>query len=373
MYTADWNSIKLSAAYTYTWMESAAASGFFRPGFCDIDNPLSDERNVCVGDVNTLDDLHQIGGSILHKPSGLGIFGQYTHEATGGGDEFFGFANGLVDRGFDIDEENFLRISNPETNTWYVKPFLSGRKVWGSMNGVGLGSLGATTLYGEYRDNIEGLLIAILDIDEVIQLIRTSDDAAVAKARLMDVFDLSELQATYILDLQLRRLTKFSRVELEAEQAELQRQIEALRAILGDEKLLLKTVSTELGEVAKAHGTPRRTVLLESAGTPLTTATPMEVVDDPCWVLLSSTGLMARTTSDDPLSGEGGRHKHDAVVAAVRTTARGSRRPGHLTRADGAPLGAGAADPAADQRRPQPVRRRARSPRSWTCRAARSR
>ena len=121
---------------------------------------------------------------------------------------------------------------------------------------------------------VEGLLIAILDIDEVIQLIRTSDDAAVAKARLMDVFDLSDLQATYILDLQLRRLTKFSRVELEAEQAELQRQIEALRAILGDEKLLLKTVSTELGEVAKAHGTPRRTVLLESAGTPLTTATP---------------------------------------------------------------------------------------------------
>src|SRR6185312_1252557 len=99
---------------------------------------------------------------------------------------------------------------------------------------------------------------------------------------------------------------------------------EALRAILGDEKLLLKTVSTELAEVAKAHGTPRRTVLLESAGTPLTTATPMEVADDPCWVLLSSTGLMARTTSDDPLSGEGGRHKHDAVLAAVRTTARGS-------------------------------------------------
>jgi DNA gyrase subunit A len=50
----------------------------------------------------------------------------------------------------------------------------------------------------------------------------------------------------------------------------------------------------------------------------------MEVIDDPCWVLLSSTGLMARTTSDEPLSGQGGRHKHDAVIAAVRTTARGS-------------------------------------------------
>src|SRR6476659_7905577 len=172
---------------------------------------------------------------------------------------------------------------------------------------------------------VEGLLIAILDIDEVIQVIRTSDDAAVAKDRLMDVFDLSELQATYILDLQLRRLTKFSRVELEAEQAELQRQIEALRAILGDEKLLLKTVSTELGDVAKAHGTPRRTVLLESSGASATaTATsPLEIADDPCWVLLSSTGLLARTGTAEPVTAEGSRSKHDVVIGAVRTTARG--------------------------------------------------
>ena len=113
-----------------------------------------------------------------------------------------------------------------------------------------------------------------MDIDEVIQVIRASEDAAVAKVRLMEVFDLSDPKATYILDLQLRRLTKFSRVELETEKAELERQIEALRAILGDEKLLLKTVSNELADVAKTHGTPRRTVLLESAGTPLS-ATPL--------------------------------------------------------------------------------------------------
>ena len=172
---------------------------------------------------------------------------------------------------------------------------------------------------------VEGLLIAILDIDEVIQLIRSSDDAAIARARLMDVFDLSEAQATYILDLQLRRLTKFSRIELESEKSDLEREIEALRAILEDEKLLKKTVSTELAEVAKAHGTPRRTVLLESAAAPAVTAstTPLEVADDPCWVLLSSSGLLARTTTDDPLPSSGGRAKHDAVVGAVRTTARG--------------------------------------------------
>jgi len=176
---------------------------------------------------------------------------------------------------------------------------------------------------------VEGLLVAILDIDEVIQVIRSSDDAATAKARLIDVFDLSDVQATYILDLQLRRLTKFSRMELETEKAELQRQIEQLQATLGDERLLLKIVSDELADVAKAHGTPRRTVLLESAGHPVAGApaagsvTPLEVVDDPCWVLLSSTGLLARTSTDEPLVGDGARSRHDVVVGAVRTSARG--------------------------------------------------
>ncbi len=170
---------------------------------------------------------------------------------------------------------------------------------------------------------VEGLLIAILDIDEVIQLIRSSDDAGVARQRLMDVFDLSEAQATYILDLQLRRLTKFSRIELEAERDELRRAIEELRSILDDPSLLMKMVSDELAEVAKAHGTPRRTVLLESAGAPATAAEPLEVSDDPCWVLLSSTGLLARTTTDEALPTEGPRRKHDAVTSAVRTTARG--------------------------------------------------
>ncbi|WP_392425896.1 DNA topoisomerase (ATP-hydrolyzing) subunit A [Barrientosiimonas humi] len=170
---------------------------------------------------------------------------------------------------------------------------------------------------------VEGLLVAILDIDEVIQIVRSSDDAAIARERLMQVFDLSEPQATYILDLQLRRLTKFSQIELEKRRDELQREIARLRAILDDEKLLRKTVSDELAAVAKEHGTPRRTILLESAGRPAASATPLEVADDPCWVLLSSTGLLARTTTADPLGTGGNRRKHDAVIGAVRTTARG--------------------------------------------------
>ncbi|WP_295692892.1 DNA topoisomerase IV subunit A [Lapillicoccus sp.] len=178
---------------------------------------------------------------------------------------------------------------------------------------------------------VDGLLVAILDIDEVIQLIRGSDDTDTARTRLVEVFELSTAQADYILELRLRRLTRFSRIELETEKAELEQRIGELRAILADEKLLLRTVSSELGEVAKTHGSPRRTVLLEAAGAAIVTgasagasaAMPLEVTDDPCWVLLSSTGLLARTTTDEPISTEGGRSKHDVIVGAVRTTARG--------------------------------------------------
>ena len=73
---------------------------------------------------------------------------------------------------------------------------------------------------------VEGLLIAIVDIDEVIQVIRTSDDGEQARTRLMVVFALSQPQAEYILEMQLRRLTRFSRIELEKEQEQLRREIE---------------------------------------------------------------------------------------------------------------------------------------------------
>ncbi|MCW2792281.1 MAG: topoisomerase subunit, partial [Nocardioides sp.] len=171
---------------------------------------------------------------------------------------------------------------------------------------------------------VDGLLVAILDIDEVIQLIRTSDDTAMARERLMQVFDLTEVQTNYILEMPLRRLTKFSRIELDKEKTELEREIEELDAILNDELLRWRVVSDELAEVAKTYGTPRRTVLLESAGTAVTSAAvPLEVADDPCFAFLSSTGLLARSTTDEPLGSGGARTNHDVVVSAVRTTARG--------------------------------------------------
>ncbi len=171
---------------------------------------------------------------------------------------------------------------------------------------------------------VEGLLLAIVDIDEVIQLIRSSDHAEQARERLISVFDLTEVQANYILDMPLRRLTKFSRIELDKESAELRRTIAELDEILADDDRRRAVVSDELAEVARTYGTPRRTVLLESSGqTGPVTATPLEVADDPCLVYLSSSGLLARTTTLEPPGGAGQRSRHDVVVSAVVTTARG--------------------------------------------------
>ncbi|MFG3498193.1 DNA topoisomerase (ATP-hydrolyzing) subunit A [Streptomyces sp. NPDC047928] len=179
---------------------------------------------------------------------------------------------------------------------------------------------------GKKRDRlhlVEGLLVALLDIDEVIRLIRSSENSAQAKERLIEHFSLSEIQTQYILDTPLRRLTKFDRLELESERDRLNGEIAELTRILESDAELRKLVSGELAAVAKKFGTERRTVLLESAGAAVTSV-PLEVADDPCRVLLSSTGLLARTASGEPLPDSGGkRTKHDVIVSAVPATQRG--------------------------------------------------
>ncbi|MDR1118040.1 MAG: DNA topoisomerase IV subunit A, partial [Bifidobacteriaceae bacterium] len=181
------------------------------------------------------------------------------------------------------------------------------------------------------RHLVEGLLIAVLNIDEVIQVIRSSEDAATAKARLVLVFDLTETQAEHILELRLRRLTKYSRLELEQESDDLAREIERLQAILETKEALAAVVEEELTEVAAQFGSPRRTVLLESEAAPgdqaaapgARGAAPLEVPDTPCWAVLSATGLLARTATREPVSREGERSAHDAVRSVVPATARG--------------------------------------------------
>lgn len=190
---------------------------------------------------------------------------------------------------------------------------------------------------------VEGLLLALIDIDEVIQVIRTSEDAEAAKTRLIAVFDLDEVQAQYILDLRLRRLTRMSRIELESERDDLRKRIEELERILGSAEELDRVVTDEMDQAVAQWGSPRRTVLLDSdesgalvpvvseagsadlpaqataairsaqtvssaaadvaaaaaarkAGEDDAAAAALQLDDEPCAVLLSASGLIARST-----------------------------------------------------------------------------
>jgi len=178
---------------------------------------------------------------------------------------------------------------------------------------------------------VEGLLVAILDIDEVIQVIRTSDDSEQARTRLIDVFDLSQVQAEYILELRLRRLTKFSRIELEAERDMLRTEIAELELLLSDPARVRSLVAHELDEVAEKYGTPRRTMLTHARPSVATTgsskkqAPVLEHVDVPCQVILSTTGRVIRvdlTDDADAPARASRRSKHDAIRASVITTSR---------------------------------------------------
>ncbi|MBE5914382.1 MAG: DNA gyrase subunit A [Pseudobutyrivibrio ruminis] len=106
---------------------------------------------------------------------------------------------------------------------------------------------------------LEGLLIALDNIDEVIQIIRNSADVATAKATLMDRFGLSDAQAQAIVDMRLRALTGLERDKIQQEYNELQVLIGKLKAILSDEKVLLSVIKTEITEIADKYGDDRRT------------------------------------------------------------------------------------------------------------------
>lgn len=195
---------------------------------------------------------------------------------------------------------------------------------------------------GKCRDRlhlVEGLLIAVLDIDDVIAIIRSSDDVETARTRLMTAFDLSEVQANHILELRLRRLTKFSRIELESERDELERRIADLEEILSDPAALRSLVVSELRDVSARLGTPRRTLLMSatgveqsaSAGAPLAAALPsvsksgkgmeLQIPDDPCIVVLTATGGLARVDGAEPLE-PGPRAQSDGWRAQLSSTAR---------------------------------------------------
>ena len=174
---------------------------------------------------------------------------------------------------------------------------------------------------------VEGLLIAILDIDRVIAIIRGSDDTDAARTGLMDAFALSQAQADYILELRLRRLTRFSTIELEGEAQQLRDEIEELRRLLADPALLRAAVSSELAQASDLFGTPRRTLLTEAVAAPprSSKAPVLEIQDAPCRVLLSTSGRAVRVDLPEgtAIEPQRRRSRHDAIAAEVAGTTRG--------------------------------------------------
>jgi DNA gyrase subunit A len=144
---------------------------------------------------------------------------------------------------------------------------------------------------------IAGLQLAVVNLDEIIQVIRSSDTAEDARKRLIKVFDLSEVQSEYILELKLRRLTKLSILELETEAEQLTREIAELESILSDERILKKTISKELAEVRKEHANNRRTELIDASNMEVRRlpAQVKELADEPTVVTLSPTGIISRS------------------------------------------------------------------------------
>ena len=173
---------------------------------------------------------------------------------------------------------------------------------------------------------VEGLLKAILSIDEVIKIIRAANEVEDARKKLMSKFTLSEIQAEYILELKLRRLTKFSKLELEAEHKELLKVIAELKKILGSEKVLRDLVTKELQEVSDKYGDDRRTTITDGAvevkpvSAAKAAAMDAQLADSPCFIVLTASGQVQRTTIEPtPLTK---RRKHDAIRTVLSSTTR---------------------------------------------------
>ncbi|HUY31062.1 MAG TPA: DNA gyrase subunit A [Acidimicrobiales bacterium] len=174
---------------------------------------------------------------------------------------------------------------------------------------------------------VEGLLRALDMLDAIIAAIRASADRGAARAALMDApFDFSEEQATHILDMQLGRLTRLGRAELEEEMAQLRETMAELEAILGDPARLREVISGELQVVRDRHATPRRSAIVHDPGS-LDAEDLIE--DEPIVVTLTRAGYVKAVASDAfRTQSRGGRgvqgarlKEEDLVAQVVHTTA----------------------------------------------------
>lgn len=141
---------------------------------------------------------------------------------------------------------------------------------------------------------VEGLCVAIANIDEVIKIIKTSASTADAKTRLMARFNLTEVQTQAILDMRLSRLTNLEVEKLQQELAELRKTIEELTSILNSQAKQFKVIKKELLEIKQKYATPRKTGIVDSFDN--YDITPIEkLLDTECVVAVSNDGLRLKT------------------------------------------------------------------------------
>ena len=161
---------------------------------------------------------------------------------------------------------------------------------------------------------VEGLVLALGSIDEVVALIKSSKDSDNARIKLMKVFSLSEIQANAILEMTLRRLTSLEVNKLKMELKDLKSHIGELTKLLSSQKLMNELVSNELAEVASAYGTPRRSTLLSADAIIVNPSEP--VLDEHCVITLSTSAMLARQSG--PISLKPVRHQ--VIINQVATT-----------------------------------------------------
>ena len=153
---------------------------------------------------------------------------------------------------------------------------------------------------------LDGLLIALANLDDVIQTIRESEDADIAKERLMTRFKLSEVQAQAILDMQLRRLAALERQKILDEHKEVMAEIEYLEDLLAHPKKILEIIRTDLNEIAEKYGDERRTMIAPDASSDLSEESLVKKED--VLVSLTRKGYVKRVSETTYRSqGRGGR------------------------------------------------------------------
>lgn len=147
---------------------------------------------------------------------------------------------------------------------------------------------------------LEGLLIALKHLDEIIALIRNSPDAETARTRLIKRFKLSEIQANAILEMQLRRLAALERKKIEAEYKELQARIKELEALLKSPKKMRQVVAEELLRIKATYADRRRTQILhlKEKQQGITALTVQTLPAQKVWVGIGKDGLLGRTAED---------------------------------------------------------------------------